>query len=576
MHARYSWKRSVCRVVSRAVKRRRTRLKTIGMDDMWYHRHRLRIAAFCLVVLLWVPVIAGGCEDGRPGQVSYVVRQGGRAGTVIGGQTVRRSRKNGLVEFESVERRPYQVYDTTVYRKLTVPAEGKGIDGYYSNVRVPGASFRTYLSRRGRDYAYFADDLQTFDNVPFLTTSGSLFPFESDSACLMQSLADVFFAEGARQANTYVLVPSRSSVARQVVIRQAGENVLKVTGEGMDEVSMKFDHKGVLTEAACAGIYIVKGRAGSLRSKPFAPRGASGTLKEVRVQTPDRLPGGDRLELAGSLYAPSGKRPYKAVVLAGEFGPQDRTGGGLLSQLAERLVSDKTAVLVCDRRGIPHSQGSYATYTLDSYVNDLNAEVDYLVMRGDIDMEHISMVGYGEGGIAASRVAASNPYVSSLVLMATPSVPLFPDLRLEQVRRAAREGTVEMVEAQAAELNIGNLVSLLERESADTTKLSGHQVFLGWMRSQAAGGPLASIAALDIPVLVVQGADDDLVPVGHARRLMQSLEARGRGTQELALFERLGHHFGPFISQGDSVPYRAHPQVDRGVLDKVSSWLEGR
>jgi pimeloyl-ACP methyl ester carboxylesterase len=543
---------------------------------MWSHRHQLRIAAFCLVVLLWVPVISGGCGEGRAAQVSYVVRQGGRAGTVIGGQTVKRSRKNGLVEFESVERRPFQVYDTTVYRKLTVLAEGKGIDEYYSNVRVPGASFRTYLSRRGRDYEYFADDLQTYDDVPFLAAPGSLLPFEPDSACLMQSLADLFFAEGERRVSTYVMVPSRSSLVRQVVISQAGENVLKVTGVGIDEVRMKFDNRRVLTEAACAGIFIVRGRAPNLRSKPFAPRGASGTVKEVTVQTPDRLPGGDRLELSGSLYVPSGKGPYRAVVLAGEFGPQDRTGGGFLSQLAQRLVGEGMAVLVCDRRGIPRSQGSYATYTLDTYVSDLNAEVDYLVLRGGIDLEHISMVGYGEGGTAASRVAGSNPYVSSLVLMATPSIPLFPDLRLEQVRRAARTGAVETVEAQAVELNIGNLVSMLKKESADIIKVSGHLVFLGWMRSQAAGDPLASITSLDMPVLVVQGADDDLVPAAHARRLMQSLEARGRSTQELALFERLGHNFGPLVSQGGSVPYRAHPKVDRGVLEKVSGWLEGR
>jgi hypothetical protein len=57
---------------------------------------------------------------------------------------------------------------------------------------------------------------------------------------------------------------------------------------------------------------------------------------------------------------------------------------------------------------------------------------------------------------------------------------------------------------------------------------------------------------------------------------MRSLEARGRGGQELALFERLGHDFGSFISEGDSVPYRAHPKVDRIVLDKVSGWLKGR
>ena len=543
---------------------------------MRQRKHRLRVTAFLLTLLLVIPAIVGGCKEGRPGEVSYIVKQGGRAGTVIGGQTVRWGRQNGLVNFTSVERRPYEVYDTTTYRRLTVSADGKGFDGYYSNVRVPGASFRTYLSRKSGGYTYLANDLQTFDYVPLLTSTGTLLPFEPDSACLMQALADKFFAAKTKQANMFVVVPSRSSRVRQIFVERQGENRLKVTGEGIGEVGMKFDGAGVLTDASGAGVFIVRGRAGRLSSRPFAPHEASSRIKEVRVPTPDRLADGDKLELAGSFYMPSGKAPYKAVVLAGELGPQDRTGGGFLSQLAERLAGEGMAVLVCDRRGVPQSQGSYGTYTLDSYVSDLNAEVDYLVLRGDVNIERISMVGYGEGGVAASKVAGSNPYVSSLALMATPSVPLFPDLLLAQTRQAAETGLIESAEAEAVELNISNLMGLLEQVSADTILMGGHELFLGWMRSQAVNDPLASVGALDMHVLVVQGAADERVPTEQALQIMRSLEARGRGGQELALFERLGHDFGSFISEGDSVPYRAHPKVDRSVLDKVSGWLKGR
>jgi predicted esterase len=132
------------------------------------------------------------------------------------------------------------------------------------------------------------------------------------------------------------------------------------------------------------------------------------------------------------------------------------------------------------------------------------------------------------------------------------------------------------VESEAEKLNINNLMSLLQGTSADAIKLSGHVLFLGWMRSQSESKPPDYIRALTVPVLVVQGAGDELVPVEQARQLMQTLEARGGGTQELALFKGLGHDFGPFISEGDSVPYRAHPKIDRSVLEKVSGWLKGR
>jgi pimeloyl-ACP methyl ester carboxylesterase len=542
---------------------------------MKYQRHRTRITAFLLMVLLAAPAMWSGCGQARPGRVDYIVKQGGREGTVVGSQVVRWSDKGRLEAYATVERRPYQVYDTTVYRNLTVSARGRSLEGYYSNVQVPGASYRTYLKSENGGYSYLANDLQTFSYVPDVTSSGGLLPFESDSACLMQALADKFFAAKTQEATTVVLVPSRSSVVRQIVIKQEGQNGLKVTGEGISAVEMKFDGAGVLTEAEGAGMFIERGHAGNLASRPFKPRSASQEIVEVRVQTPDRVSSGERLELAGSLYVPSGKKPYKAVVLAGEFGPQDRTGGGFLSQLADRLVNRGMAVLVCDRRGVPQSQGSYATYTLDSYASDLNAEVDYLVLRSDIDVERISMIGYGEGGIAASKVAASNPYVSSLVLMAAPFVPLFPDLRLMQVNQAAQAGMILPAEAEAAELNINNLTRLLEQQSAATITIDNHPLFLNWMRSQEAGDLPGWLGALEIPVLVVQGSADERVPAGQAQQIMRSLEARGGGTQELSMFEGLGHDFGPFVSQGESVPYRAHPRVDRSVLDKVANWLEG-
>jgi hypothetical protein len=261
-------------------------------------------------------------------------------------------------------------------------------------------------------------------------------------------------------------------------------------------------------------------------------------------------------------------------VLEGDFGPQDRTGGGFLSELAERLVGEGIAVLVCDKRGIPQSQGKYATYTMDSAVRDLDAQVDYLFLRGDIDIERITAVGYGEGGQVAARVAASNPYVSALVMMATPSVPLWPDLALIQVGLAESAGLVPQADADAARIRVANQVGFVSLESGETAKVDGHEVFLGWMRSQAANDPPSSISSLDIPVLVVQGGRDGIVPPEQARQVMTVLEARGRSTQELALFEELGHNFGPLLLEGAAVPYRRHPTVDPAVLETISRWLK--
>ena len=119
------------------------------------------IAAACLLALiLAVPLLAGGCGSRRPGEASYVVKQGG---IEIGEQAVRFSGEEGEAVYGAKERRPFKVLDTTTYRKLTLSSDLKDIQEYYSSRRVPGAAYRTYLSRSGGSFTYLADELQTFD-----------------------------------------------------------------------------------------------------------------------------------------------------------------------------------------------------------------------------------------------------------------------------------------------------------------------------------------------------------------------------------------------------------------------------
>jgi pimeloyl-ACP methyl ester carboxylesterase len=387
-------------------------------------------------------------------------------------------------------------------------------------------------------------------------------------------LADRFFDADLRSASAFAIVPSRGALLRELLVERDGDSGLKVTSPGLPDVRMEFDSSGLLSRAEGGGLLIERGKPGGMSSRPFMPVGGARAVKEVRVPAPEKLKGGEHLELAGSLYVPAGKAPHPAVVLAGDFGPQDRTGNGFLAQVARRLVDDGFAVLTCDRRGIPQSQGDYATYTRETAERDLNAQVDFLVLRGDIGIDSISLVGYGEGGQLASSVAASNPYVKAVVLMATPSVPLFPDLTAYQLQAAESSGLVEPAEITAERLRLGTEVSTLNETSGDTVELEGQELFLGWMRSQAFSDPLASVRALEVPALVVQGGRDVVVAPEHADAIMRALQERGSGTQELALFDELGHEFGLVLSEAASIPYRAHPEMDEKVLKKVSSWLK--
>src|SRR5262249_41833747 len=56
--------------------------------------------------------------------------------------------------------------------------------------------------------------------------------------------------------------------------------------------------------------------------------------------------------------------------------------------------------------------------TSASFADDVRAQVAYLRGRSDIDPQRIALVGHSEGGMIAPMVAAADPQLAAIVLMA--------------------------------------------------------------------------------------------------------------------------------------------------------------
>src|SRR6185369_16052339 len=156
-----------------------------------------------------------------------------------------------------------------------------------------------------------------------------------------------------------------------------------------------------------------------------APAGAPFTAEDVTVEAKG-------FKLAGTLLTPTtGKPPYPAVVTITGSGQQTRDEylplAGLekyrpFRQIAEALAARGIAVLRVDDRGVGKSTGvqSLANATSADFADDVRAQIEYLRHRGDIDPRRIALVGHSEGGMIAPMVAASDPQIAAIVLMAAP------------------------------------------------------------------------------------------------------------------------------------------------------------
>lgn len=179
---------------------------------------------------------------------------------------------------------------------------------------------------------------------------------------------------------------------------------------------------GLLAIAASAFV-IVGGRTAT----PDRPQTPTPPLPYA-VEQVGFAPAGQGFRLSGTLTLPRGAGPHPAIVLVPGSGEVDRDGTlfghQFYSVLADHLTRQGFAVLRNDKRGIGRSGGDFATATTYDFATDLEAALAFLRRRPGIDATRIGLVGHSEGALVGIIVAARDPALAFLVLMAGNGVPM--------------------------------------------------------------------------------------------------------------------------------------------------------
>lgn len=305
-----------------------------------------------------------------------------------------------------------------------------------------------------------------------------------------------------------------------------------------------------------------------------------------------------RLNFAGMLTVPAGPGPFPAVVMVSDLGAQDRDGTlgnyHLMGSLADYLTRRGIAVLRYDDRGVGQSGGSTSTATTAMLVGDVQAALNFLRARLEININRIGVLGHGEGANVALLAAAQPLPPAFVVALAGYGLPGEQTL-LQQLIDEQRAKKVAPLEIQAAyerkrtmydiirQTNPPQalaIVSNMLRQDQPTleplaAQAAAARLLTPWRRYFLAFDPLAELDQVRCPVLLLGGTDDAEAPADlHLTALEKELKSVNHNVTVKRL-PGVNHLFQPAKTEWTLMNGEMKPLFSPVAQETIWEWLVG-
>jgi dienelactone hydrolase len=384
-----------------------------------------------------------------------------------------------------------------------------------------------------------------------------------------------------------------AEIAGRGEVSGVGTPVTEQAGPGAVTVKtpLRFADGGPVTLVAVvaeeghwlAGLQILPAEA----AEPTAPWESPAYADPAAFTEHDVTLGEEPFAVPGTVSLPRVDGPVPAVVLLSGSGPHDRDEtigrNKPLKDLAWGLATAGIAVLRFEKVTYAHGAAVAASpdFTLsDEYVPQAAAAIRLLLRHPAVDPARVYLAGHSLGGTVAPRVAAAEPSVAGLIMLAGGAQPLH-QAALRQVRYLAGLSAGKDPSGQASR----PMIDTLARQAAavDDPGLSAatpaEDLPFGvpapyWLDLRGFD-PAAAAAALGKPLLILQGGRDYQVTVSDdLSRWRAALGARAGVT--FRVYDADNHLF--FTGSGPSSPAEYEPaqHMDPAVVADIAAWLAAR
>ena len=305
-----------------------------------------------------------------------------------------------------------------------------------------------------------------------------------------------------------------------------------------------------------------------------------------------------RLNLGGTLTVPPGRGPFPAVVLVSDLGAQDRDGTvgdyHLLGALADHLTRRGVAVLRYDDRGVGQSGGSNSTATTAMRVSDVQAALNFLRARLEINIARIGVVGHGEGANVALLTAGRPLPPAFVVSLAGYGLTGAQTLLQQQVaqQRAKKLDPVMIQAAYERQHTMYEIIrntnpaqaqaivsNMLRQDQPDldpqAAQAAAAQLLTPWRHYFLGFDPIAELDQVGCPVLLLSGTEDLEAP---ADLHLSALEKELKSVNHNVVARRLpgvNHLFQPARTEWVLMNGEMKPIFSPAAQEIIREWIIG-
>lgn len=307
---------------------------------------------------------------------------------------------------------------------------------------------------------------------------------------------------------------------------------------------------------------------------------------------------GASITLAGTLTLPKKDGIFPVVVLISGSGPQNRNeelmGHKPFLVMSDYLTRNGIAVLRFDDRGVGKSTGSFKTATSADFATDVEAAIEYLKTRTEINKKKIGLIGHSEGGVIAPMVAANSKDVAFIVLMAGTGVPGDEILLAQQTLIGRASGIDSATLAESEKINRKgfeliksstdveklktDLAALLRQNNVPENAVSSAvaQTTTPWMLYFIRHNPATVLQKVKCPVLALNGSNDLQVPKENLQAIKNALMKGGNKRVTTHELPGLNHLFQESKTGAPTEYATIEQTISPAALTELLTWLQAQ